>query len=229
MEVSLGAPEPILDTQPGASKFELSSDDQRVLIVYGENTSAAHARLFQFTNAQQAVVYRPHAGMSSAALSPDGAWVATACWKAPGVKVWDAPSGNLVTTLLPERIGTFTEFSPDSRCLIVIQQDDIFAWEVGSWKPLELQLDRKHGVMGDVDFHLAENLLVADNSRYVAQVVDWGSRRRIFDLESSVEDTHRNFSFSVGGGKLAVAGREYATVWDLASIRRRLHEMRLDW
>jgi WD40 repeat protein len=62
------------------------------------------------------LILHPHPMVDRIAISPDGRWVATASWHNLFVKVWDARSSNLVSTLpMPAR--ATVAFSPDGRTM----------------------------------------------------------------------------------------------------------------
>src|SRR5262249_8021030 len=93
--------------------------------------------VFDAASPSRRVALADHRPVFSVALSPDGKWAATAAWKRPGVKVWEAATGNFVQTLpttWSEHEGHQVAFSPDCRWLIVGSGTDCQWWRVSSWE-----------------------------------------------------------------------------------------------
>ncbi|MEZ6117649.1 MAG: WD40 repeat domain-containing protein [Pirellulaceae bacterium] len=227
LRTRLGEAETILTPLLNANGCQLSKDEKSVLVVCRENTDNSYAELFWLNDTEDRVRYN-HARMSSAALSSDSRWVATATWRGRGIKVWDAKSGELVTTLLPDTSGTFASFSEDANILFVAQLDQMYAWEVGTWAPIALSAQRMHGIMGEVEFG-PNQLLATDRTRYTPQLVDMRTGNALMFMESPVEDTQRSYNIHNDGSQLTIGGTEYTHLWDLRAIREQLLTMGLGW
>lgn len=227
-ELKLGEARPVLGRIPGASKFVLSEDERLLLATVHENSGAAHARLISLEDDSRQFRF-DHVGMTSAAISADNKWVATAAWKFQGVKVWNAQTGEDVTTLLPDIVGCYCGFDPSGRYLVVSQNEEIYVWSTDDWSPVEHAIDRMEGIMGGLDFSHDGELLAADHTRYIPQLIDWQARRPLMLLEGDIEDTQRSYSFSADGTTLCVAGANYVRVWNLVEIKNELTRLGLGW
>lgn len=224
---AFGEPEPVLGPLPGASSFELTNDMKQVLAVFGANTRSSTAELISLDDQHDRIRFAPHPWMTNASVSPDRRWVATSAWKGKGVKIWDASSGELKTTLLPNVTGTHSEFGIDGKHLYTAQENAVYIWEVGTWKPIPHDITRRPGIMGDLSCF--DRLLVTNSTRFVPQLVDRDMRFPVMQLVSRSEDVVRGYRFSHDGDRLAVAGTRYTHVWDLREIRKGLRELGLGW
>lgn len=229
LSVDVGVPISLTDALPGASRFDLAGDEQSVLVTFHANTDRAFAERIPFDAKQSPVRFGPHVGMSSAVLSPDGCWVATAAWKRTGVRVWNASTGELATERLGDIAGSFCCFSSDSRSLFAAQKQALYGWAVESWQPLNVAAQRKVGIMGDISVSSDNRLLAAHFTRYCPQLIDPNTGRCVLRLEDSIEDAIRSYSLSHDASQLAVGGTEYAYVWDLGRVRQQLASLQLDW
>lgn len=108
-------------------------DGKHVLTIGGND-----AQLWNIDAHKLAVRYSPHGAVASAAVSPDGALVATGSWD-HSAKIWDATTGRAVRKLERAHTGYINtvEFSPDGRELLTASDDGTARmWDVASGKPL---------------------------------------------------------------------------------------------
>src|SRR5262249_50623464 len=86
--------------QPGHGRFRtaLLGPAGRVLAVL----QGGGGQILNLEHPSSKVIAFHHDSVHSVAASPDGRWVATACWGGPGIKIWDARGGQLVRHLLPD-------------------------------------------------------------------------------------------------------------------------------
>src|SRR5262249_35810320 len=82
------------------------------------------------------VIRMDHDRALAAAVSPDGRWAATTTRSGLGVRVWDARTGRLVETLVPDARHTQAAFAPDGRWLVTSAGEEFAVWEVGTWRPV---------------------------------------------------------------------------------------------
>jgi WD40 repeat protein len=173
----------------------------------------------------------PQSTLTSSALHPDGKWLATASWHEPGVKVWNAGTGELLRSLPTVCPATVT-LSPDGQLLVVGMPDEFWVFETTSWEILyKLPRFLGGGLPGHASFNDEGNLLAINHSFATLQLVNPKSGQPIADLQPPHEERLGYFGFSRDGSKLAVryVTTEAIEVWDLRSIRRQLAELGLDW
>ena len=166
---------------------------------------------------------RPHDDCRYVAVSPDGKWVSTGTHHGRGLKVWDAASGRLVCTLLPDNNWTIPFFSPDGRWLI---NHDGECWRVGDWSA-----GPRHTGRGDVAFTPDGRLAAKGGQQGYVPLIDPETGRELARLEDPNQDSLGALTFSPDGTRLlGVAGDSFCVrVWDLRLIRRGLADLGLDW
>ncbi len=161
------------------------------------------------------------------AVSPNGKWVAAGTWLGKGVVVWDAPSGERATELLPNAPKTRAAFSPDGRWLVASAVDRVEIFEVGTW--------RRHRRIGrepqNMVIHLAfsrdSRLLAATSTRREVTLYETTQWSPVAKLESSEPFSLHGLCFSSDGRQLAAGGVGRIQLWNLQAIRRRLADMGL--
>jgi serine/threonine protein kinase/WD40 repeat protein/tetratricopeptide (TPR) repeat protein len=165
----------------------------------------------------------PHGDARSVTVSPDGSWVATANLHGRLVKVWEARTGKLATTL-PVPSGSSVLFSPEGRWL-AITTDKVQLWAVGSWK------EGPSFEGGQPTFSPDGKVLALETGRGVIRLLDVDSGREHARLEDPNHDRARSVFFSADGTQLVVPTNDSQTVhvWDLRKVRAGLSALGLDW
>jgi WD40 repeat protein/tRNA A-37 threonylcarbamoyl transferase component Bud32 len=170
----------------------------------------------------------PHADVRYIAVSPDGKWVVTGTHNGTAAKVWEADTGKLVQTLLPDHSSGRVEFSPDGKWLATGGR--IRLWAVGSWQPHAAPPEglQAFAIAPDGKVMAAH---VGPKKGLLALFALPGGRE-LARLEDPNQDGANNLVFSPDGTKLVTVNNDASQtihVWDLRLIRRQLKAMGLDW
>jgi serine/threonine protein kinase/WD40 repeat protein len=170
----------------------------------------------------------PQEDVRSCAVSFDGKWVATGSFtalKGPGVKVWDASSGNHVCDL-PVGAPGVVKFSPDGRWLLSTA-GGARLWSVGDWSegpPLGKSA-------GDGAFSRDGQLLALADEPGIVRLIVPKSGHELARLTAPQAVRLSPIFFTRDGRRLichgGVNGALY--VFDLGLIRTQLAAMALDW
>jgi WD40 repeat protein len=219
----IGPPE--LVTELTAYDMWGASADERVVAV---PQYEAGARLLDRSTGTQIALAQPD--VRYCAVSPDGLLVATGSHFAgsdTGAKVWDARTGEPVTSLaVPE--GCSVSFSPDGRWLLTIG-DRPRLWRVGSWEqgPVLGSIVKGDSAFSDDGALLA----ISDEARGTIRLCDPNSGRDVARLACSVPSWLLPVCFSPDGSLLVVYANETNTMhaFDLRLIREDLKQLDLDW
>jgi serine/threonine protein kinase/WD40 repeat protein len=173
--------------------------------------------------AAQPVRLFPHADVRYLAVSPDGLWVATGSHGSTLVKLWEARTGKLATTL-PIDSGSRVLFSPDGRWLAT-ETDRVRLWAVGSWQEGP-SFEGMHSA-----FSADGTLMALETGQGVIQLLDAADGREYARLEDPDHDRARFLFFSADGTQLLVPTNDSQTVhlWDLRKLRSELRQSGLDW
>jgi tetratricopeptide (TPR) repeat protein len=157
-------------------------------------------------------------------VSPDGKLVATGAWGGRGIKVWEADTGRLVRTLLPEHGGTIPTFSSDGRWLVNAHGGH--CWRVDDWSEGPKGPTDARGVGFSPDGRLA-----AWNAKGGLVLTDPETGRVLARLEGPHQDNMSVPAFSPDGTLLVASTDDSFCVraWDLRKIRAGLVELGLDW
>jgi len=167
---------------------------------------AAMAELTPITLKHDGTVY-------SVAFSPDGTLLATASY--PTARVWDMPSGRLLTTLKHDDPVSSVAFSPDGTLLATGSQDyTARVWDMPSGKLLT-KLKHDSSVYSVV-FSPDGKLLATGSRDYTAKVWEMPSGKLLATLK------HDNVVYSVAfspDGKFLATGSDdnTARVWEMPS------------
>jgi hypothetical protein len=123
------------------------------------------------------------------------------------------------------------DFSPHGRWLITGDPKEFVIWEVASWQ-------RRHRIPRDNAALVAANMAFAPDGR-IAALANSAFDIRLIDIESGQDvatlplrqgQPRPEFRFSADGRYLLQIGPKLVLVaWDLASIRRQLRDLGLDW
>jgi WD40 repeat protein/Flp pilus assembly protein TadD len=164
-----------------------------------------------------------HPDCRHAAVSPDGKWVVTGSWGGRGLKVWDARSGRLFKTLMPELSTTVPSFSPDGKWLV---ESRGLRWRVGDWSEGPRP---PAGVSSERFSPDGRYLALAGKGFVVLTETDTG--RELARFEDPYQDGYIRLIFSPDGTLLVGVTDDSACarIWDLRKIRAGLVELGLDW
>jgi WD40 repeat protein len=172
----------------------------------------------------------PHEDVRFVAVSPDGRWVATGSHNGAAAKVWEAETGKLVRTLLPEVTHNGVCFSPDGRWLATYGGGGCRLWSTDTW-------EEKPGpkiANGGLQTFTADGKLMAVEleQRGLLALVEVDSGRELARLEDPNLDGAIFMVFSPDGSRLVTVNHSDSGmihVWDLRAIREHLKELGLDW
>jgi WD40 repeat protein len=167
----------------------------------------------------------------SAAVSPDGKWVATGSHDVSGLRVWEAATGRQVLSLDSGRL-THVAFSPDNRWLAVGGRE-LRLYEAGTWKAgPALGGAFYYGFCWSPD----SRLLAAEQGDGVIRLVETESGKVLVRLAAPDQDrvstqAARVMTFSRDGSRLVFSGMDTQSlhVWDLRALREQLRPLGLDW
>jgi eukaryotic-like serine/threonine-protein kinase len=200
------------------SRCDITEDRQGRIIAVAD-----HSRVDLLTPHGELTI-EPVDDVRGAAVSPDGAWLATSSHALGGVRVWQTSDGTERYRLPIER-GATVRFSPDGRWLMT-GASPCCLWVVGTW-----QRARQVGGTG-LCFSADSRVLAVQDASKVIRLVETATGRTLARLESPDLCTAWDATFSPDGSRLVVTTNEprgAAHIWDLRAIRKRLTEMGLDW
>jgi tetratricopeptide (TPR) repeat protein len=170
-----------------------------------------------------------HRGASSVATSLDGRWVATG---GPGVRIWEASSGQLIRELAAESLTCVVDFSPDRRWLVIGSRAEYGVWKTDSWTPI-WKLPRAGGndPGGVMAFSGDGKVLALCMGRGVVQLVEAATGQPLAVLEAPDKELINRLCFSPDGSQLVVVTNRPGglCVWDLRLVRAQLAQIGLDW
>jgi tetratricopeptide (TPR) repeat protein len=167
----------------------------------------------------------------SAAISPDGRWVATGTGNGYACKVWDARTGRRLEDF-PAR-NARPAFSPDNRWFVIgtFQEYAFHQLKAGRWES-QWRRPRDKGAASAalVAFPRDAQMVALADSAGRIQLLETQQGRELATLAAPDAEELTWLCFSPDGSHLA-AGTADGTVllWDLRRIRARLREMALDW
>jgi WD40 repeat protein len=177
-------------------------------------------------------VLQGHPQVSSAAVSPDGRYVATGTWRGQGVKVWEGEAGRLVCDL-PAEGSAGVAFTPDGSRLLVMESEGTYrSYRVGTWKQDWERRDPDTGFTRDLRtaFHPAGRVMAQVSDRVNLRLVDWRTGEELTVLPVPESQNLSGCQFSPDGRYVAaVTVRGTVQLWDLLRLRACLREIGLDW
>jgi WD40 repeat protein len=163
-------------------------------------------------------------------LSPNGAWLANKP-KDGGIDIWSVPDRRKVVHLLDAARDLLVQFSPDSLWLAVGSPNEYVFWETDNWQPRHrVAWNNPAKVFAHVAFSPDGRIAALADSAFDIKLVDLETGLEIATLPSRQGQPQPTFCFSGDGRFLLQVGPKLVlAVWDLAEIRRRLGELKLDW
>jgi len=166
-------------------------------------------------------------------LSPDGRWLATFGNSAGGgVRIWNVHTAAIVATLVSGQKALSAEFSPDGQWLVIDSLSELAFYQVGSWVLHHRQSWKKAVGVPSWSSRLAfagdGRFLAASRPGYEIKLVRTADGQLLATLPS--ESPHAWVCLSQDGRWLACAGPDLTIqLWDLASLRRHLERLSLNW
>ena len=170
-------------------------------------------------------------GAGRFAISPDGHWAVTGfgVGKEDHPMVWDARTGQLVTTL---PFGSaVVAFSPDGRRLGAAGTATFAIWSVADWQLLN-RFDRDEAgvTQGSVAFLQDSDEIAVTRTRQFAQLRSALTPETYTDLIGPELQSVNSIRMSLDGRVLVTASAtDKLQVWHLDVLRQKLETLKLDW
>lgn len=170
-------------------------------------------------------------GAGRFAISPNGKWVVTgfAVGKSDHPMVWDALTGNLVTTLpFPSAV---VAFSPDGRRLGTAGTATFAIWSADDWRLLN-RFDRDEAgvTQGSMAFLRNSDEIAVTRTRQFAQLRNALTDEGYADLIAPQLQSVNSLRMSLDGAVLVTASAtDKLQVWHLDKLRQKLTALHLDW
>jgi WD40 repeat protein len=161
-----------------------------------------------------------HDDVTTVAYSPDGKYIVTGS-KDHSVSIWEASTGELVTTLKGEQghteLVTSVAFSPKGNLLITASEDNtVKIWGTTNWHPVSdtLKLSEKRNQALDAASSPDERFIVVATREGKAQIWDTVEKRWVHTLDHKERVTSASFSPD-GQHVLTASWDETVRVWDV--------------
>jgi WD40 repeat protein len=164
-------------------------------------------------------------------ISPDGKWVVTGFGVGVGdrPKVWDAVTGELVTTL---NFGSaVVAFSPEGHRLGAAGPAAFGIWSVGDWQLLH-RFDRDEPAIshGSMAFVRGSDEIAVTRTRQLAQLRHALTNETFADFSAPQLQSVNSIRLSLDGSVLVTASAtDKLQVWRLDPLRQQLAPLNLDW
>jgi signal transduction histidine kinase len=168
-------------------------------------------------------------GGGTLALTRDGRLAACGFVYPSGTKVWDAQSGEHVTTLSPEN--AVVEFSPDDRWLAAGNRSYYQLFRTGDWHEL-WRVPREGALLtaGPCAFSPDGRQLAIAKSPQMAAILDAATGRELAELVAPRPAMIQVIRWSPDGRRLVLGTAEnLVQVWELDTLRAQLTSLGLNW
>lgn len=165
----------------------------------------------------------------SAAMSPDGRFVAASAWKGGGTRVWDTQLERDIARLGDE--GGLVWFSPDGRQLAVGASTEFLFYDTGTWRcAVRMQRDVVSALSGILAFSADGTRLALTHGIRQVRLLAADTKSVLATLHAPHPERITDLSFSRDGKLLAAAtdNRE-VQLWDLDRLQRELAALHMNW
>jgi WD40 repeat protein len=163
-------------------------------------------------------------------MSSDGRLLATGSWHGRDVKIWNAQTGELETTLPTGNARV--QFGPAGNKLAVDQGGCFTVWRVSDWKPLLPRTAKSSAtVPGPIAFSPDGRMLAILDSPRIVRLLDAETFEELASLQLAGNAFIHSLLFDPQSSRLFAGTTTPGTVhiWKLNRIRERLRGMQLDW
>ena len=204
------------------------SRDGSILAVTSESGGGALIVDLASGRVQGSLLAHTYAGFI--ALSPDGAWLATAGWHSSVLQLWNVKTGERAHEWkVASLVGI--SFTPDSGALVALRPDECAFWDVKTRQMIRRIPRDASPYNTGVAFSPDEKLMALEVSPGVIHLTEFATGRTVAKLTDPSGDRATWMSFTPDGTQL-VTTSNYAKmihIWDLRRLRGGLKEIRLDW
>ena len=168
-------------------------------------------------------------GGGSLALSGDGRRVACGFVYPRGTKVWDAHSGEQLTTLSTDN--AIVQFSPDDRWIAAGTRSHYQLFNATDWREVwRVPRDGALYSAGPCAFSPDGRQVAIAKSRQTAAILDANTGRELTQLISPRLATIKALRWSPDGRRLVVGTAEnFVQVWELGALRSELASLGMPW
>jgi WD40 repeat protein len=227
-QVAQVGPEEMVRPTLTGSRLSLSADGSTLAVIDG-----SQCHVFELPARRELTVTPRQNGLSYVALNPDGRLLATSLWKSSQVDVWDARSGELLSTLAADDlVAEYADvaFSPDGKWFAAAGFSRCILWEVATWQP---RWTTPRSDLPVVRFSPDSQLVLQRDGKTRLDLLAVEDGRKLATLEMPNGDHPWGAAFSPDGLYLGVGvgglGTRELVVWDMVELRRQLAALRLDW
>ena len=165
----------------------------------------------------------------SAAISPDGCFVATSAWKGGGTRIWDLTESRQSAELPDE--GGLVQFSPDGRCLAVGASTEFLFYDTATWQATRrLKRDVSSALSGIVAFSPDGRYVALTHTVRQVRLLAPDLGEVLASLDAPQPERITALCFSRDGNHLAAAtDNRVVHLWDIKHLRQELAALGLDW
>lgn len=207
----------------------MSRDGKSVLTVWENDQEQTRADLIDLKSREAKPFWLDQPGLHSAAFSADGRRLFTSSWAGGGIWVWDVATRQVTDRFAASdaRIGV----SPDGQWLALARPIEYELKDATTFRTVaRLPRDDPSEVLGWMDFSPDGRWFAYLRSRSIVPILEVANRERVATLELPNNREATRVRFSPDSRWLAVYGAEgYIHLWQIASLRRTLAAMGLDW